>query len=228
MYALIGLAGFFGLFVFLIRLIIHAVKKTPMKSDKAGMLLCVFLFGAGVAMTPESTDSDNARQALDKPDESVMHVDVPNKSNTPKTPEPPADQSTDKSISVPDVSEPQEPAVSSPAQFLPPDPQPDLVESQEPELQPDPVEPQKPQEPHPASDNEPSGGGNGNADNFNTYDNSAQQDTEDKWVLNTSTMKIHYPSCNQVKKIAPQNYSTSNEDKDSLIARGYSMCGRCG
>ena len=216
MYAIIGLAGFLVFFVFLIRLIIHAVKKTPMKSDKAGMLLCVFLFGAGVAMTPESTESDNARQALDKPDESVMHVDVPNKSNTPKTPEPPADQSTDKSISVPDVSEPQEPAVSSPAQFLPPDPQPDLVESQE------------PQEPHPASDNKPSGGGSGNADNFNTYDNSAQQDTEDKWVLNTSTMKIHYPSCIQVKKIAPQNYSTSNEDKDSLIARGYSMCGRCG
>lgn len=216
MYAIIGLAGFLGFFVFLIRLIIHAVKKTPMKSDKAGMLLCVFLFGAGVAMTPESTESDNARQALDKPDESVMHVDVPNKSNTPKTPEPPADQSTDKSISVPDISEPQEPAVSSPAQFLPPNPQ------------PDPVKPQKPQEPHPASDNKPSGGWNGNADNFNTYDNSAQQDTEDKWVLNTSTMKIHYPSCIQVKKIAPQNYSTSNEDKDSLIARGYSMCGRCG
>lgn len=33
MYAIIGLAGFFGFLVFLIRLIIHAVKKTPMKLD---------------------------------------------------------------------------------------------------------------------------------------------------------------------------------------------------
>lgn len=215
MYAIIGLAGFFGFFVFLIRLIIHAVKKTPMKSDKAGMLLCVVLFGAGIAMTPERIQSDNTRQVSDVPDESVIQVDVSNKSNTPKAP---TDQSTDKSISAPDVSEPQEPAASNPAQPLPPDPQPDPVEAQEPE----------PQKPRPTPDSNPSGGGNGNADNFNTYDNSAQQDTEDKWVLNTSTMKIHYPSCSQVKKIAPQNYLTSNEDKDSLIARGYSTCGRCG
>lgn len=187
------------------------------------MLLCVVLFGAGIAMTPESTESDNTRQISDKPDKSVVQVDVP----ALKTPEPTTDQSTDKSISTPDVSEPQEPAASSPAQSLPPDPQPDPVQPQESESQPDPQEP-KPQKPRPTPDSKPSGGGNGNADNFNTYDNSAQQDTEDKWVLNTSTMKIHYPSCSQVKKIAPQNYSTSNEDKDSLIARGYSMCGRCG
>lgn len=215
MYAIIGLAGFFGLLVFLIQLIIHAVKKTPMKSDKAGMLLCVVLFGAGVAMTPESTERDNTRQASDKSGESVMQVDVPNKPNTLKTPEPPVDQSTDKSISISDVSEPQELEVSNPAQPLSPDPQSDPQET-------------KPQKLRPTPDSKPSGGGNGNADNFNTYDNSAQQDTEDKWVLNTNTMKIHYPSCNEVKKIAPKNYSTSNEDKDSLIARGYSMCGRCG
>lgn len=222
MYAIIGLAGFFGLLVFLIRLIIHAVKKTPMKSDKAGMLLCIVLFGVGIAMTPESTQSDNTRQISDKPDKSVVQVDVP----ALKTPEPPTDQSTDKSISTPDVSEPQEPAASSSAQSLPPDP----VQPQEPEPQPDPVEHQEPepQKPRSIPDSKPSGGGDGNADNFNTYDNSAQQDTEDKWVLNTNTMKIHYPSCNEVKKIAPKNYSTSNEDKDSLIARGYSMCGRCG
>lgn len=226
MYAIIGLAGFFGLLFFLIRLIIHAVKKTPMKSDKAGMLLCVVLFGAGVAMTPENAESDDTRRVSDKPDESIMQVDVP----ALKIPEPPTDQSADKSISSPDVSEPQEPAVSSSAQPLPPDPQPDPVQPQEPELQPDPVKHQEPepQKQRPTPDSKPSGGGNGNADNFNTYDNSAQQDTEDKWVLNTNTMKIHYPSCNEVKKIAPKNYSTSNEDRDSLIARGYSMCGRCG
>lgn len=63
--------------------------------------------------------------------------------------------------------------------------------------------------------------------NFNTYDNAAQQQTSQTWVLNTSSMKIHYPSCNQVKKIAPQNYSTSNLSESELIAQGYTTCGAC-
>lgn len=73
-----------------------------------------------------------------------------------------------------------------------------------------------------------SGGGSGNANNFNTYDNAAQQQTDANWVLNMNTKKIHYPICSQVKKIAPKNYSTSNEDRSTLISRGYSMCGVCG
>ena len=70
-------------------------------------------------------------------------------------------------------------------------------------------------------------GGNGNADNFNTYDNGAQQQTEAKWVLNTSSMKIHHPTCSQVKKIAPQNYATSNADVGTLKSQGYTTCGVC-
>lgn len=49
MYAIIGLAGFLGLLVFLIRLIIHAVKKTPMKSDKAGCC-CVLSYSELVSL----------------------------------------------------------------------------------------------------------------------------------------------------------------------------------
>lgn len=36
--------------------------------------------------------------------------------------------------------------------------------------------------------------------NFNTYDNGAQQQTDDLYVLNTSSMKIHYKTCDSVKK----------------------------
>ena len=67
----------------------------------------------------------------------------------------------------------------------------------------------------------------GDADNFNTYDNSSQQQTEATFVLNTHTMKIHHPSCSSVKKIAPQNYATSNDSLDDLISQGYSICGNC-
>lgn len=69
--------------------------------------------------------------------------------------------------------------------------------------------------------------GNGNADNFNTYDNEHQQETTASYVLNTNTMKIHYPSCSQVKKIAPQNYATSNATEVELLAQGYTTCGVC-
>lgn len=67
----------------------------------------------------------------------------------------------------------------------------------------------------------------GNADNFNTYDNPDQQETSSQWVLNTKSMKIHYPTCREVKKIAPQNYSTSNLPESELKAQGYTTCGVC-
>lgn len=49
----------------------------------------------------------------------------------------------------------------------------------------------------------------------------------DKWVLNTSTHKIHYPNCSDVKQIKPDNYSTSSSSVDELLAEGYTTCGHC-
>lgn len=72
-------------------------------------------------------------------------------------------------------------------------------------------------------------GGDGNGDNFNTYDNAAQQNTADNWVLNTNPerMKIHHPHCASVKKIAPENYATSNLSIAELQQQGYTTCGQC-
>lgn len=63
--------------------------------------------------------------------------------------------------------------------------------------------------------------------NFDTYDNPEQQNTSATYVLNTNTMKIHFPDCSSVKKIAPQNYSTSSLTISELEAQGYSCCGIC-
>lgn len=63
--------------------------------------------------------------------------------------------------------------------------------------------------------------------NFNTYDNDEQQQTTETYVLNTNTRKFHYPSCRSVPRIAPQNYSTSSNTRDELIAQGYDPCGIC-
>lgn len=67
----------------------------------------------------------------------------------------------------------------------------------------------------------------GNGDNFNTYDNAEQQQTTASYVLNTNTHKFHYPSCRSVKKISPENYSTSNNSRDEIISQGYDPCGIC-
>lgn len=70
-------------------------------------------------------------------------------------------------------------------------------------------------------------GNTGDADNFYTWDNPEQQNTSAKWVLNTSSMKIHYPICSEVRRIAPQNYATSNLSEAELLLQGYTTCGRC-
>lgn len=47
------------------------------------------------------------------------------------------------------------------------------------------------------------------------------------YVLNRSSKKFHYPSCSSAKQIKPENYTTSIESRDALIADGYSPCKRC-
>ena len=46
-------------------------------------------------------------------------------------------------------------------------------------------------------------------------------------VLNNGSMKIHYPSCKDVRKIKPDNYATSNLSLQDLQSQGYSTCGHC-
>lgn len=65
------------------------------------------------------------------------------------------------------------------------------------------------------------------SNNFNTYDNTEQQQTEADYVLNTSSKKIHYKTCDSVKKIAPDNYKEFYGTIDEALFEGYSKCGVC-
>lgn len=47
------------------------------------------------------------------------------------------------------------------------------------------------------------------------------------YVLNTSTMKFHYPDCTSVGRISSENRSDVEASREDLIARGYDPCGRC-
>lgn len=69
--------------------------------------------------------------------------------------------------------------------------------------------------------------GHSGSNNFNTYDNLEQQQTEADYVLNTSSKKVHYKTCDSVKKIAPDNYKEFFGTIDEALAEGYTKCGSC-
>ena len=47
------------------------------------------------------------------------------------------------------------------------------------------------------------------------------------YVLNTNTMKFHYPSCKSVGEMAQHNKQEEVTTRDILISKGYSPCGNC-
>ena len=47
------------------------------------------------------------------------------------------------------------------------------------------------------------------------------------YILNTNTMKFHFPDCPSVGDMAVHNKEGSNLSRDELIEEGYSPCGRC-
>ena len=55
----------------------------------------------------------------------------------------------------------------------------------------------------------------------------SEQKTDTKYVLNRNTKKFHYSDCVSVRAMSEKNKLPSNEDWDTIIARGYSPCGRC-
>ncbi len=138
--------------------------------------------------------------------------------------EPPMAESPSQRESKPKAESTPQPEPASSVQTTEPQPSP-AAPAQSESVESTPVEsiPEKQGEKAVSS----SGSGRGNADNFFTYDNEAQQQTAAQWVLNTNTMKIHYPSCESVKRIAPENYQTSNASKSDLLAQGYTTCGKC-
>ena len=47
------------------------------------------------------------------------------------------------------------------------------------------------------------------------------------YVLNTRSMKFHYPDCASVRKMSPSNRSEFTGSRDEVIRMGYSPCGNC-
>lgn len=54
-----------------------------------------------------------------------------------------------------------------------------------------------------------------------------QQSFERGYVLNTNTMKFHYPSCSSVSSMAEHNKEYVETSREELIEAGYEPCGNC-
>lgn len=76
---------------------------------------------------------------------------------------------------------------------------------------------------------------NADADTFGGIgENSTQQGStssdssgEQSYVLNTNSMKFHYPSCSSAQKISRKNRKDYTGSREDLIAQGYDPCGSC-
>ena len=73
---------------------------------------------------------------------------------------------------------------------------------------------------------------NPDADTFGGIgSNSTQQGTgssgDQSYVLNTNSMKFHYPSCSSAKKISSKNRKDYTGTREDLIQQGYDPCGYC-
>lgn len=47
------------------------------------------------------------------------------------------------------------------------------------------------------------------------------------YILNTRSLKIHYPHCSSVDQMSEKNKEYSNLSKEELMAQGYESCGNC-
>lgn len=196
-----------------------------------GVVLCVaFIVAMVTAPVKDST------RTVDFPDvQPSYHGTLPSKA--PTQTDPPAaskaGSDTPAPTQAPSESVPTKPSpVQSQAPAPTPSKKPTPTETQvpqnsEPSVSLAPTVPSAKQTQAPAQSGNQSGSGQGDADNFDTWDNPNQQNTSAKWVLNTSTLKIHYPRCSDVARIAPQNYSTFNLSEEELLRQGFTPCGRC-
>lgn len=67
----------------------------------------------------------------------------------------------------------------------------------------------------------------GTANTETAGEDSAQEQEETTYILNTSSRKFHLPNCSSVSSMKEENKSTYTGSREDLIAQGYEPCGQC-
>lgn len=248
-FLLLMLASLFSIPIFLIMGLVNVIRKrSPKKRFKlAGISVLVLIasfIGFGFTLDDDASPKEDGFSTISAETPESTYTLAENISAEPSptpatdlapsyTPSPtpiptvvPTPEPTIVPTPTPTATAIPEPVPTPTAAPTPnPTPAPTPMPTEAPTPQPT-TEPQTP--PNSESTSQSSGGsGSGDASNFDTYDNTDQQQTADTYVLNTSSHKIHHPNCSSVPKIAPQNYATSSESIADLQAQGYSTCGIC-
>lgn len=58
-------------------------------------------------------------------------------------------------------------------------------------------------------------------------DTTAEESSEILYILNTSSKKIHKPTCGNAATISPANRKETSETLEELLDKGYTTCGNC-
>ncbi len=66
----------------------------------------------------------------------------------------------------------------------------------------------------------------GNNDNNQSTD-APDDNTEVKYILNTSSKKVHIPTCGSVSTMSDKNKQEYNGTLEDILAKGYQKCGAC-
>ena len=78
-----------------------------------------------------------------------------------------------------------------------------------------------------SSDSASSGNAGSDTGSAKTSNSDTSGSSKTTYILNTSTMKFHLPSCSSISSMSEENKKSVNSSKSSLIKEGYSPCGRC-
>lgn len=200
-----------------------------------------------LANASAAAPSNNAAESISDPESKspTVAAPAPTSASEPKLAN--AESSISAAVSEPKPTaapapkpttepKPNSTAAPEPEPVIMPEPEPEQTSAPEPEPvvmhepEPEPVIVPEPEpvvipEPEPAA--EPDGNNSSSHNNFNTYNNPEQQQTSATYVLNKNTKKIHHPNCSSVAKIAPKNYSTSDQSLEVLMSKGYTPCKIC-
>lgn len=68
---------------------------------------------------------------------------------------------------------------------------------------------------------------NGSSNASDTSGTLSGKNSSTTYVLNTNTMKFHYPSCESVQDMSSRNRENTTKSRSELISDGYEPCGRC-
>ena len=198
------------------------------------LILCTLGLFAGCGGPSQSSGSNSPEVSVTEQDSAAEPTNEVEAVESPTTPTP---QPTPKPTSQPTPEPTPQPTPEPTPQPTPePTPQPTPEPTPQPTPQPTPEPtpqptPQPTPEPTPQPTPQPTPEPTPNKDDGSSQENndvpSPDRSSVRDYVINTNTKKFHYPSCNSVEDIKPENRWDYSGTREEIIEMGYVPCKKC-